>query len=353
MKNTISGILVIALIISLVSCQKNISSPNPTLVPTNIFGFTDSSQLIKSIAYHNQDSSGSQYFFYDTVNRKIIVSLQPVTTIGGDYSDGQEFSYDGFGMLTHITGKFSGTNDSYFTSADYYYDNQHVLDSVNTAIPGINYAEGYTKTLVSGGYLLSALYTSPSVNGFTDSNYTAALIDDSGRLRAFYTVYNNTEPGDPQNTSPNGDTYFYFTDSVMYDAAGNKSRYTMRYPPDMMKPDSLVTVVLYDYGVRDVMGDQLHKLGVTLFRGVSELPFSIIDFFAGELTPLGEVGMQIYKYPSLSTTMTVADSTGIYNTTLQFSTAAQYDDQQRLISYHNFAHYPPYAPYEITIVYYK
>ena len=105
-----------------------------------------------------------------------------MTTIGGDYSDGQEFSYDDFGMLKHITGKFSGTNDSYFTSADYYYDNQHVLDSVNTAIPGINYAEGYTKTPVSGRYLLSKLYTLPSVNGFTDSNYTAALIDDSGRL---------------------------------------------------------------------------------------------------------------------------------------------------------------------------
>ena len=77
MKNTAYGTLVIALIISLVSCQKNISSPNPTIISTNIFGFADSTQLIKSITYHNQDSSGSQYFFYDTVNRKIIVSLQP------------------------------------------------------------------------------------------------------------------------------------------------------------------------------------------------------------------------------------------------------------------------------------
>ncbi len=351
MKNTISGTVAIALLLA--SCQKNISSPNPALVSTNIFGFADSSQLIKSITYHNQDSSVSQYFFYDTANRKIIVSLQPVTTIGGDYSDGQEFSYDGFGMLKHITGKFSGLNDSYFTSADYFYDNQHVLDSVNTVIPGINYAEGYTKTVVSGGYLLSTLYTTPAANGFTDSNYSAALIDDSGRFAAYYTVYNNTEPGDPQNTSPNGDTYFYFTDSVIYDIAGNMSKQITRYPPDLMKPDSLVTVVLYDYGVRDVMGDQLHKLGMALFRGVAVLPFPIIDFFAGELTPLGEVGMQVYRYPSLSTTMIVADSTRIFNTTLQFSTPAQYDDQQRLVSYHNFAHYPPYAPYDMTIAYYK
>ena len=224
MKNTISGTGVIALILLLASCQKNISSPNPNLVSTNIFGFTDSSQLIKSITYHNQDSSWSQYFFYDTANRKIIVSLQPVTTVGGDYSDGQEFSYDGFGMLIHITGKFSGPNYSFFTSADFFYDNQHVLDSVNTVMPGLNRAEGFTKTIVSGGYLLSELYTSPAANGFTDSNYTASLIDDSGRLAAYYTVYNNTEPGDPQNTSPNGDTYFYFTDSVIYDAATRRNK---------------------------------------------------------------------------------------------------------------------------------
>ncbi len=352
MKNTFSGILVIVLIISLVSCQKNISSPNPASVSTNIFGFGDSSQLIKSITYHNQDSSWSEYFFYDTTNRKIIVSLQPVTTVGGDYSDGQEFSYDGFGMLIHITGKFSGANNVYFTLADYFYDNQHVLDSINTEMPGLNRALGFTKTVVSGGYLLSELYTSPAANGFTDSNYTASLIDDSGRLAANYTVYNNTEPGDPHNTSPNGDTYFYFTDSVIYDAAGNMSKQTTRYPPDLMKPDSLVTVVFYDYGVRDMKGDQLYKLGMTLFRGVEEIP-SVIDFFAGELTPFGQDGMQVYRYPSLSTTMIVADSTGVYNTTLQFNTPAQYDDQQRLVSYHNFAHYSPYPAYDMTIAYYK
>jgi hypothetical protein len=32
----------------------------------------------------------------------------------------------------------------------------------------------------------------------------------------------------------------------------------------MMKSDSLVTVVLYDYGVRDVMGDQLQYSGYNI-----------------------------------------------------------------------------------------
>ena len=62
---------------------------------------------------------------------------------------------------------------------------------------------------------------------------------------------------------------------------------------------------------------------------------------------------QVYKYPSLSTTAIVADANGIYNTTLHFSTPTQYDDQQRLFSYHNFAHYPPNVPYDLTIANYK
>ena len=355
MNKFIPDILVIVLVLfTLIACQKNnSSSPNTKVDSTNFFGFVDSTQIIKSITYRNSDSSVSEYFFYDTANRKIIVSLQPVSVVGGVYTDGQEFSYDGFGMLIHIAGKFSGPNDSYFTSADYMYDDQHVLTSANTVIPGINYSEAYTKTVVTGGYLLSTLYTSPAANGFTDSNYTAAMIDDSGRLAAHYTIFNNTEPGNPQNTSLNGDTYFYITDSVIYDGSGNLSQQTLRYSPDMLKPDSLVTVVLYDYGMRDATGDQLYNLGAVIYRGVGNLPFSIIDFFAGELSSFGDDGMQVYRYPSLATTMTSADSTGVFNIPLHFNTPAAYDDLHRLISYHNFAHYPPYAPYDILITYYK
>jgi hypothetical protein len=84
-----------------------------------------------------------------------------------------------------------------------------------------------------------------------------------------------------------------------------------------------------------------------------DLPFSIIDFFAGELSPLGEDGMQFDKYPALQTTVIVADPTGIFNTTLHFSTPAVYDDKSRVIKYHNFAHFSPYAGYDLTISYYK
>ncbi len=326
---------------------------NPKTDSTSFFGQVDSTQIIKSITYTNPDSGGTEYFFYDTANRKIIVSLQPVLAVGGNYTDGQEFTYDAYGMLIHISGKFSQPADIYFTSADYTYDNQHVLTSANTTMPGLNYSANYTKTIVPGGYLLSELYTSPGANGYTDSNYTAALVDDSGRLAAFYTRYNNTEPGDPHNTSANGDTYLYYTDSLIYDAAGNLSREWRTYPPDLMKPDSLVSFVLYDFGVRDVKGDQLYNLGKILFRGIGHLPFSIIDFFAGELSAEGMDGMQVERFPALQTTYTAADSAGVFNTPLHFNTPAQYDDKNRLIGYHNFAHYPPYTAYDISISYYK
>jgi len=337
------------------SCHRdNLQKPNPPTDSVSIFGTMDSSLLIKSITYSNADSSTTLYFFYDTAHRKIIVSLQPVLTVGGDYSDGQEFSYDLFGMLIHITGKFSAENDGYFSSADYVYDDQHVLKSANTTLfGGLNYSASYTKTAVAGGYLLSELYASPGNNGYTDSNYSAALINDSGRLAANYTIYNTTAEGDLYNTSPNGDTYFYYSDSSVYDAAGNLSKRLQTYPPNTLKPDSLVSFEEYNFTVRDTKGDQLHNLGRILFNGIGDLPFSIIDFFAGELSPLGEDGMQFDKYPALQTTVIVADSTGIFNTTLHFSTPAVYDDKSRLIKYHNFAHFSPYVGYDLSISYYK
>ena len=336
------------------SCQKtDVNGTYTKADSANIFNLPDSTMIIKSITYKSSAGTGTQYFFYDTANRKIIVSMQPITSATGDYTDGQEFSYDAFGMLIHISGKFSGPADVYFTSADYFYDDQHVLSGAHTILPGLDYSASYTKTHVAGGYLLSELYTLPSSNGYTDSNYSAALVDDSGRLAAFYTVYNNTEPGDPTNTSPNGDTYFYFTDSLVYDAAGNLVREWQTYPPDFLKPDSLVRVAIYDFSVRDTKGDQLHNLGKTLFRGIGHLPFTIIDFFAGQLSLMGDVGLQVYKYPALHTTIIVADTNRIFNTQLDFNTPAEYDVLNRLLKYHNFAHYPPYEPYDIMISYYK
>jgi hypothetical protein len=356
MKRTLTGLwVIIQMILIFPSCQKNgVTVTNPKIDSINIFGFVDSTMLIKSITYTNPDSTGTEYFFYDTVNRKIIVSLQPVSVVGGNYTDGQEFSYDNYGMLVHINGKFSVPEDVYFTSADYTYDDQHVLSSANTATSsGYNYAASYTKTAVPGGYLLSELYTTPAVNGYIDSNYSAALVDDSGRLSAFYTIVNNTEPGDPHNTSANGDTYFYNIDSLIYDAAGNLMKEMVTYPPDQLKPDSLVTFARYDFPSRDVRGDQLHNLGKILFRGIGHLPFTIIDFFAGELSQMGDDGMQVNKFPALQTTFIAADSNGIFNIVYHYNTPARYDEQNRLIGYHNFAHYPPFTAYDISITYYK
>ena len=347
-------ILLFLMVLMLGSCQKSdITGTGTKPDSTNIFGLLDSTMIIKSITYTSSAGSGTDYFFYDTANRKIIVSWQPVTSADGDYTDGQEFSYDAFGMLIHISGKFSGQADGFCTSADYTYDDQHVLSSAHMIVPGLDYSASYTRTPVSGGYLLSELYTLPSSNGYTDSNYSAALVDDSGRLAAFYNVYNNTEPGDPKNTSPNGDTYFYFTDSLVYDATGNLVREWQTYPPDLLKPDSLVRVAIYDFGVRDTKGDQLHNLGETLFRGIGHLPFPIIDFFAGELSLMGDDGLQVYKYPALHTKIIVADSNGIFNTQMDFDNPAEYDGLNRLVKYRNFTHFSPFETYDMLISYYK
>jgi hypothetical protein len=337
------------------SCTKTgIQQNNPHPGSLNIFGFTDSTQLIKSITYQSQDSSGSQYFFYDTVNRKIIVSMQPISTASQAYTDGEEFFYDANGLLVHTDAKFVVPADVYFSSADYTYDDQHVLQSASTTLfGGVSYSAEYTKTAVpGGGYLLSTLSTLPGDNGYTDSNYTAVYIDNNNRFVSFYQTYNVSEVG-INNTSPNGDTYFNYLDTIIYDASGSMRKWISTNPPDPLKADSLVTYTTYDYSARDSRGDQLYNLGRVLYNGIDNVPFQIIDFYAGELSSLGDIGMQTYKYPTLQTSFPARDSLGNSIGLLNFNSPAQYDDSSRLIKYHNFTHYYPYAGYDILIAYYK
>jgi len=327
----------------------------PLIDSTKIFGTIDSSDLIKSITYQSGDSTYTQYFFYDTVNRKIIVSLQPVSSSSSDYTDGEEFYYDAGGFLIHISGKFVVPQDTYFSSADYQYDDQHVLKSAsNTFFGGLYYAADYTKTPVpAGGYLLSQLYTSPGNNGYTDSDYVAVYLNDTGGYISSYQIHNDTGQGDIYNTSANGDTYVYVSDTSIYDAAGNLSKSVFTYPPDPLKSDSLVIYTRYDFKLRDTKGNQLYNLQRVLFNGVGNTIFPIIDFYTGFLSPLGDDGVQLIKYPALQTTMTVADSFGNYDSTITFNSSPQYDDRSRLITYQNVARFPPYAGYNILIAYYK
>jgi hypothetical protein len=344
------------LLISLgsLSCTKTGDIPSkPQAGSSNIFGFADSSKLIKSITYQLQDSTNTQYFFYDTANRKIIVSLQSISTATQSYTDGEEFFYDANGLLIHTDAKFIIPSDGFFSSADYTYDEQHVLKSASTTLfGGVTYSADYTKTIVQGGFLLSTLSTNPGDNGFTDSSYTAAFIDNNNRFASFYQTYNLSEPG-VYNTSPNGDTYFNYLDTIIYDASGYMTKWISTNPPDPLKADSLVTKTIYDYSARSTKGDQLYNLGKTLYNGIDNVPFPIIDFFAGQLSSQGEIGMQTYKYPTTQTSYFANDSLGNSVGSLNFNSPAVFDDSSRLVKYHNFMHYFPYSGYDILITYYK
>jgi hypothetical protein len=349
--------LVLLFLLADAACTKSGDMQNKLPVDsTKIFGSIDSSDLIKGITYQSDDSTYTQYFYYDTVSRKIIVSLQPVSSSSQDYTDGEEYSYDAYGMLVHISGKFLDPQDTYFSKADYQYDDQHVLKSVSyTFFGGFEYTANYAKSPVpAGGYMLYELYTSPGNNGYTDSSYVGVYFSDSGTYISSYQIHNDTEVGSIYNTSVNGDTYFYTTDTAIYDAAGNFSKSIFTTPPDPLKADSLVTYTRFEFKSRDTKGSQLFNLGRVLYNGVGNtMIFSIIDSYAWLISPLGDDGIQMNKHPALQATMTVADSFGNFNTVLTFNTPAQYDDKSRLIKYHNFARFAPYAEYDILIAYYK
>jgi hypothetical protein len=324
-------------LISYTSCKKN-DVANKPLSPSDsatIMGFKDSTQLIKSIREISYDSatnmitdSSITYFYYDTVNRKISLSLKDYSDPAQASLDSFEYTYNGAGLLIHFANKSSQANSTTFNvlTEDITYDANNIVKTVID-----NFSDGTTlnyninKTpLANGGYSLNwfDLLNAP------DTAYYTVNFDNTGRTISYY--------------------FYEYSDSIIYDATGNMSK-IMRteYTPDPNAPN---TYVLYDFVSRDTKGDQLYNLEQILNNGIANFP-SETSFGA-----IDELDYQYIKYPALSTNVhrfTDGYGSGGVGYTINFSSTPQYDSQNRLVRYRVFFNDVIFDYLDYVISYYK
>lgn len=168
-----------------------------TVDSTTIMGFKDSTQLVKSISSIDYDSlgnfvdsgGGTGYFYYDTLNRKVILANQNVSSLSLAYSYAVEIlSYNNNGLL--IQDKFNpadtigngGNSSSTANIVDYTYDAQNILSSQTiTNFDGSNEATYITKTNnSSGGYTLTSTTVPDPINYPSDSLLISTSFDADG-----------------------------------------------------------------------------------------------------------------------------------------------------------------------------
>ncbi|MEO8820627.1 MAG: hypothetical protein ABI374_07300 [Ginsengibacter sp.] len=318
MKRLFFLVIALAILSSLLpSCNKNPDNPTPPIVDSaTIMGFKDSTQLVKSYLIQYYDGAGNMdtlnppvYLYYDTINKKIYFSAQPVTS--PPTSNFVEFNYNSAGLIIKVKSNLppDGLSSIYYT-----YDGENVIKSVVTQYSdGTSDAVNLTKiNLPSGGYSLS-FTTIESEEPITlyldDLNF-----DSNGRLVSKSDLL---LPGLNDGT----------VDSVIYDASGNVSKVIETY---LQGSNGKNTYNLFEFTSRDTKGDQLSNFDKILFNGVANFP-SGPDINSGNLFT-GYDNYYLYqftKYPSLSTK--VYDySTGLYRT---FDNSPQYDSKGRLIKY--------------------
>ncbi|HXS56121.1 MAG TPA: hypothetical protein VN726_08340 [Hanamia sp.] len=333
-------IILLCLLITIVytSCNKN-DVPSPRLSSNDsatIMGFKDSTQLIKSIREISYDSATNAitdstitYFHYDTINRKITLSLFDYSDPGQANRDSFEYSYNNEGLLIHVENKSSQITTEFLKSEDIIYDADDVVKTVTSrSVDGTTLVYSMNKEpLAGGGYSLSwfDLLNAP------DTAYYTVNFDNDNRVTSYY-FYGNS-------------------DSLIYDAEGNISRVMETV---YLTPYSLTgadTFPLYDFVSRDTKGDQLYNLNRIMYNGISNFPaetsFGVADEFQYQYT----------KYPALSTKIN-RPASGAYEAgggvyLINFSSTPEYDSKNRLVKYKAFFNDIKLSYLEYVISYYK
>lgn len=296
--------------IFLLSCNKNndLQNPDPgTIDSATIMGFKDSTQLIKSIRNISYDSSGafsdsdSAYITYDTLNKKIIIT---------DADSGrQEFTYNNKGLLSQL--RLTG-NVEYSTS--YKYDESNIVKSVTGSGPDVNdnYTISINKILLSSGNYQLAWEDPVEILPGIQESYLY-YFDSKNRVLSYYDYINGKSS---------------LSDSIVYDAGGNINKVirTLR-KPTQSDPDAMMTFTAYNFKSRAVKGDQLYNLFRILYNGISN--FS--DNSSGLSGPFYETFFQVFKYPAITTDVSVADG-NVYRIKT-FNGSPEFDSKNRLIRY--------------------
>ncbi len=300
MKFNFLPLIIICLLFSLFSCKKNDLAKSPVTVDsTTIMGFKDSTQLVKSFTATFYDSLGNYqgsdstiYFYYDTLNRKVILTHQNVPLSLANSSWIEMLSYNNNGLL--LQHKVSpadtiGNGNSYSVAntVDFTYDGENILSSQTiTNFDGSQETTAITKTNNSlGGYTLTRTTVPDALNFPLHSVLLSTSFDAKGNV---VSVHELNLP----------DLSTIQSDSIIYDASGNM----MKVIEYAYTGYGYQTYNLFEFGARDTKGDQLYNLSSLLFNGVSTFGFIYDDPIQGSLFS-GFNNWYLYqftKYPALT-----------------------------------------------------
>jgi hypothetical protein len=313
MKQLISYGIIIAWVLFFFSCKKVNDTPfTPQQVDSvKIFGF-DSTKLIKNLTFIAIDSMGNEidssteYFYYDTLNKKIFASGQ---NIAGPNPPNYIYilSYNSSYQLSNFSYNTSFVQDAdQLLSADYQYDAQNILSrEVQTNKDGSKKIFDITKKMLpSGGYSLRG----------SNSNGQDSLVDTytfaaSGQLLSWS---DTLEPGQ-----------VYTSDSLIYDTRGNVitvMENTTFFPTPFKR---------FEFSGRDTIGNELSSFNKVLFNGISAFSASSFSFIGSYLTGWDDYDFyQFTNYPAASTIVYLDYN----NSFLTFDPNPKFDSKNRLAS---------------------
>lgn len=341
MNNIKALLILIATTTIYISCTKDDSVLNPdpeTLDSATIMGFKDSTQLIKSIRYNSYDSATNlitdsfiSYYYYDTLNRKIIIKLKDYSDPEQALRDSFEYSYNYAGLIINVVNKSSESSSTIFSliREDYMYDTENIVKKVTSKFSdGTTLTYNLNKTsLANGGYSLKwhDLINAP------DTAYYTVNFDKNSRLNSFY--------------------FWGHFDSLEYDAGGNIRRI---WETDYLHPYDPIeasTFLRYDFVSRETKGDQLYNLERILLNGISQFPAET------SFGVLSEFEYQYTKYPALSTKIQNPANGNYYPgkelSLINFTSHPEFDNTDRLKKYKVFFNDSPFTYMEYVISYYK
>lgn len=343
-------------IVLLESCQQEID-PYPLPPVTPPASSVDSTLLIKSITVISFDDvtglaedSATESYMYDTLNRKIILSLKGD---GADLPDGStcELSYNQKNLVTTMLANYAPgytPNDFDPKRVDIVYDANDILQKITTTY-GTGRVEStvYTKTVLTGGtYQLSwkedAIAAIPG--GFLHTaTFDATGLNKKNTLTYEYVAVDN-------GSSNNILSQFIRTDSIAYDATGSISKiFTTEVDTFLHSNDSFVS---FEALSRQTRGNQLGLQRQAILRGIANIPLANefqIEGAGGILSSFGDVAMQFTRYPIIAVKVRDFGSPAYFS----FNAQSDYDSAGRLTRFRGYVQDSELFPKEFEIVYYK
>ena len=344
--------------LSLTSCQKGVDVDlnNPPPLPDNI---KDSTELIKSIRLNTldlvsglpDDDSIKEDYFYDTLNKKIMVTFDHSAS-NPDYYNfiGFEHSYNNNGLLTNVIHKYRDgfvPPDDYLVSVKLDYNADKVIQKLTIQ----NY-KGSIKVVTFSKTSLSAdkyelAWDEPLNAGWSvDTINKRSIFSTDGRcLKVEYRRMYENAMGEPLR-------FLIYTDSLIYDAEGNiKKIQATNIDTTNHTEENFLGCEFFSHYTK---GDQLYKQKQLLLNGIANMPFGE-DLFFGSISGMLSYfsddyeSMQYHKYPFQTAKVYGGNAIQYRN----FTSTVQFDSKDRLVKFTGFLNDVDLEPYQFEISYYK